>query len=124
MSPISQVEAALAFESAGMVDPAGVHSPRTAAMAGRCFSLEFPQGSAVISVGEEGGALWCYALAGRGRDLTRKADAVLCQIARLSGFRTIGFQTARPGLVRRCRALGYLVTDVVGVGFKMEKAVP
>lgn len=107
-----------------MIDPEGLATPHSVAQAGQCFELDFPQGKAVLSVGGESGALWCYALAGQGRDLTRAADAVLCSIARLSGFRRIGFQTARPGLVRRCRSLGYTVAGVVGCGFKMEKVLP
>lgn len=115
--------AARAFDAAGVLDPEGRATPLSVAMAGQCFELEFPNGRAVISVGHESGALWCYGLAGSGRDMTRTADAVLCRMARLSGFNRIGFQTARPGLVRRCRALGYTVAGVVGCGFKMEKAL-
>jgi hypothetical protein len=106
-----------------VLDPEGLATPQSVASAGRCFELDFPNGQAVISVGHEAGALWCYGLAGKGRDMTRTADAVLCQLARLSGCSRVGFQTARPGLVRRCRALGYTVAGVVGCGFKMEKAL-
>lgn len=121
LAPIPRDQAERVFAAAGVLDPEGLATPRSVAQAGQCFALSFPHGSAVLSVGNEGGVLWCYGLAGQGRDMTRAADAVLCRIARLSGFQRIGFQTARRGLVRRCRALGYTVAGQIGRGFKMEK---
>lgn len=123
LQAIPRDQAQRAFEAAGVVDPEGLATPHSVAMAGQCFAMQFPHGSAVISVGNERGVLWCYGLAGQGRDMTRAADAVLCTMARLSGFDRVGFQTARRGLVRRCRALGYTVAGSVGCGFKMEKAL-
>lgn len=124
LRPIQRDAARRAFEAAGVIDPEGLATAHSVAQAGQCFELDFPQGKAVMSVGPEAGALWCYGLAGQGRDLTLAADAVLCRIARMSGFQRIGFQTARPGLVRRCRPLGYTVAGVVGCGFKLEKVLP
>ena len=114
LQPVSRTEAERAFVAAGATDPEGLATPSSIAAAGKCFQLQFPHGSAVLSVGHESGALWCYGLAGQGRDMTRAADAVLMRLARLSGCSRIGFQTARPGLVRRCKGLGYTVTGVVG----------
>lgn len=91
------------------------------AAAGQCFKLEGKQGQLVISVGGERGVFWCYAAAGSGHRMYLAADAVLCRLAKLSGYLKVGFQTVRPGLVRRAVSLGYRVTEARGCGFAMEK---
>lgn len=124
LQAIPQHLAAQAFAAAGVTDPEGTATPESMARAGKCFRLDVPHGSLVISVGEEGGALWCYAAAGEGQRMYLAADAALTRIARLSGCARVGFQTLRPGLVRRAKSLGYTVTGVKGAGFEMQKAIP
>lgn len=123
LQPLPQHLAAQAFAAADVTDPEGVATPESMALAGKCFRLDTPHGHLVLSVGHEQGVLWCYAAAGQGTRMYLDADAVLCRLARLSGFSLVGFQTRRPGLVRRARSLGYIVTGVKGAGFEMQKVV-
>lgn len=123
LQPIPQHLAAQAFAAAGVTDPEGTATPESMAVAGKCFRMDTPHGHLVLSVGHEQGALWCYAAAGQGTRMYLAADAALCRLARLSGCSLVGFQTLRPGLVRRARSLGYHVTGVKGAGFAMQKAI-
>lgn len=121
LQPVDPRTAAEAFERLGVTDPEGLATPQSMAAAGQCFRLQNAKGQLFMSLGNERGVMWAYAVAGQGSGLYLDADAALCRIARLAGFQRVGFQTRRRGLVRRALSLGYRVTGPKGAGFALEK---
>ncbi len=78
--------------------------------AGDCFELSDESGAAVVVVTVRNGIHWIDAAGGGGgRDLAGAIDATLAA----AGARVIGFQTARPGLVRRAKRQGYRVAGYI-----------
>lgn len=121
---VSSQHAARVFQAAGVIDPEGRASPAGMA-AGTCVRVRAPRGAVVVSYTAEPTRLWCIAAAGEGAgaDRIQACDAVLSLIAKRQGLRLVAFQTARRGLVRRARALGYRVTGRAGRGWIMTKAL-
>lgn len=84
---------------------------------GECFAIDSAQGSAVYVVRVRNKTAWVDAIKGRGdMDITAAVDAVLSGQAQ--GLRSMGFQTARRGLVRKAQARGWRVT-----GWIMQKEI-
>jgi len=120
---LGQAEAAQAFEACAGLDPAGIATPASAAAAGDCYKLTTPRGCLVYSAKVCGDLYWVYAAAGTGQDMTRRGLAAIEYQARQFGCRAVAFQTARRGLVRRTRAMGYQIAAPVGRVFQLEKAL-
>lgn len=110
---ISPDEAAKALQGLDGMDPRGLMQPQDiAAMCsnGQCVEIEHEGGKAVMVLTSRNGVLWVNAAAGAGPVcLTSAMDQAL----QASGARSIAFQTARPGLVRKAKRLGYRVTGYI-----------
>jgi hypothetical protein len=106
-------EAAEALAGLAGLDPRGmVTEADIPAMCehGTCLRVTEGSSSAVVVVCERNGVSWIEAAAGDGPDdLTRAIDDALIA----AGARALAFQTARPGLVRRAKRLGYRVTGYI-----------
>jgi hypothetical protein len=121
---ISREHAACMFQAARVTDPEGLQSAASMAE-GQCVRVRAACGAAAVSYELQPGRLWCIAVAaeGQGADRVRVCDAVLSLIAKRHSLRRLGFQTGRRGLVRRCKALGYIVTGRAGRGWILEKVI-
>lgn len=105
--------------AARLQDPARLSTPDSIAENGDCFSLEVGGHSGVFVVRKKGGQLWvsgAAALASKG--LAAAGLDVMQAIAAQTDCDTVGFQTARPGLVRIAKKQGFAV-----VGFILEKRI-
>lgn len=124
---ISLQDAARAFEACAGMDPEGKATPQSVALSGVCLRCVRDDGAAVVVsvTASADGVLWVHAAAGgdAGRSVCAELDQTLCRIARASGCWAVGFQTMRRGLLRRMQSLGYLVTDTIGPGWILKKAV-
>lgn len=95
-------------------DPLGVMTPADLAQLcerGLCFGVEARGGQAVYVLHVDHAAGLVQVLAAKGAaspDLTMTVLPVI--EAQCAGLRSIAFQTARPGLVRKARRQGYRVT--------------
>lgn len=111
--------AAAVLEAAAMPDPAKRSTPASIAESGECFSLTANGSEGVFVLNRRGGGLWISgAGAVKSEGLTGTGLQVIEQIAKQSDCQRVGFQTARPGLVKLARKQGFKV-----VGFIMEKSV-
>jgi len=105
--------AAYLAELAGR-DPRGIvtaDSIRQSAERGHCFAVNHHSGAqAVYIIAVENGQAWVTACRGEGGavDFTRTLLPAIEHQAQ--GLQAVAFQTARPGLVRKARAMGYQVT--------------
>ena len=105
----------------GIVDPAGMATPRSVAQTGQAYRLQTTAGELVFNVTKTAsGAMWIEAAAGNGADdLTAAGFEMIEAIAQAAAAHSVGFQTARPGLVRKAQRHGYEV-----VGWILKKAMP
>ena len=107
---ISWQEAAQRLQGLEYLDPRGLATAADIApmcqAATHCFRVADAVGDAVIVVHLQNRVAWIEAAAGGGGDnLCRAIDAVVGAL----DADAIAFQTARPGLVRRAKQLGYSV---------------
>ena len=111
--PITAAAAAADLAGLHTLDPRGVMGPGDVlpmCSNGRCFELAGDGGRAVYVVRVLGDVAWIDAThgqAGKGVDLVEAIDAAVT--AQAGGLRRVALQTARPGLVRKLRRLGYSV---------------
>lgn len=116
LTPVSREHAAQAFQN--VPDPTGKSTPESLA-AGPAFELRTSGGSGVFSLERCGNSLWVTAASGRADDdLTAIGLELIEETARQAGCDEVGFQTARPGLVRKAQKQGYQVA-----GWILKKAV-
>lgn len=105
------------MRAAGLSDPAKHHTPESIAASGQCFTLETAGGKGVFVAEKRGSQLWIHgagALASKG--MAADGLPVVEAMARAADCDRVGFQTARPGLVRVAKKQGYKIT-----GFILEK---
>lgn len=102
-----------------MPDPIGQATPESLARNGHSFALQTPGGTLIFTVKTLGACLWIEAGTGRGADdMTAYGAALIEGMAKGAGLASVGFQTARPGLVRKAKKQGYTVA-----GWILKKAV-
>ena len=108
VSEIDAATAARALAGCEGLDPCGmVESVEELASRGRCFAID-GEARAVYVISTNNGCAWVEAVKGEGpADLTRILDAVI--EAQAEGLRSVGCQTARPGLVRKLKRHGWTV---------------
>lgn len=114
VTPIAPAAAAADLAGLHGLDPRGVMRPADVApmcQAGQCFELVGEGARAVYVVRVLGdGVAWidaAHGQAGPGVDLVEAIDAAVS--AQAAGLRRVALQTARPGMVRKLRRLGYSV---------------
>ena len=104
--------AAAALQGVAALDPRGIGTDADmlqAARAGRCFELAGDGVRAVYVLEVHEGSVWVQALRGAGDvDLCEVMDGLVT--AQCQGFKTMGFQTARRGLMRKATRLGWRVS--------------
>lgn len=127
IEPIPAAEAWRAFQACHGLDPEGQATPESVVSAGVCLRMERDDGAAVVvslSASHEG-VLWVHGAVGGNpsRTIFPEMMSAFENIARQSGCWAVGFQTMRRGLLRRVRPLGYLVTDTIGAGWVLKKAI-
>lgn len=111
--------AAAVLEAAAMSDPAKRSTPASIAESGECFQLTADGSEGVFVLQRKGAGLWISgAGAVQSKGLTGTGLQVIEQIAKQSDCQTVGFQTARPGLVRLAKKQGFKVVGVI-----MEKSI-
>lgn len=116
---ISRDQAAKAFTTRPVPDPRGISTPESLADAGTALEVVADGGSMVCVIRREGDRLWIQAAAGAAvQNLTELGLELAEETARQAGLAKVGFQTARPGLVRSAQQRGYQV-----VGWILEKEV-
>lgn len=106
-------QAAQALQGLEALDPRGLmQAADLLAMCrnSRCLQLDTEGGNAVVVVTERNGVVWVNAAAGSAPACLTSA---ITQALSESGARSIAFQTARPGLVRKAERLGYRVTGYI-----------
>lgn len=110
LEEVSQAQAAAVFSVTQVPDPCGTSTPESLASAGQAFELKAAGGSAVFVVRKDGPLLWIQAAAGAAADdLTQVGLELIEEMARQAQCTHVGFQTARPGLVRKASRRGYQV---------------
>ena len=114
---VSRIDAATAaafLSGLAGQDPRGIVTAdtlRQSAERGHCFAVTHASGAqAVYIIAVENGQAWVTACKGEGAavDFTRTLLPAIEHQAQ--GLAAVAFQTARPGLVRKARAMGYQVT--------------
>lgn len=111
------VERAAHFRAADSTETA-----QAMAQSGGFLLTQNGQAFAGFSVKDCGPELWITAAGGSSRhDLTQVLFAVIEACA--AGFRSIGFQTVRPGLIRKAQRHGYRVAGRNGEITIMRKAI-
>lgn len=117
---VTREDAARVMRAAGLRVALDLETPEDLAANGACFTLRTERGEGVFVLSRAGDVLWVDgAGAVSGQGLTEDGFQAFERIARGQGCNAIGFQTTRPGLVRRAERAGFRVA-----GFIMEKAVP
>lgn len=111
---MSREAAAQAMRAAGLRAPLPCDDAEQIAAHGQCFELRTESGVGVFVLRRKGDVLWIDG-AGRieGGGLTEPGIALIREVARRLGCRTVAFETARRGLVRRARKLGARVAGVI-----------
>jgi len=110
VTEISESDAVRAFSVTHVPDPQGTSTPETLAAAGQAFELKAQGGSGVFVVAQQGDMLWVQAAAGHAADdLTQIGLDLVEEMAKQLKCQRVGFQTARPGLLRKAERLGYQV---------------
>ncbi|TAH10516.1 MAG: hypothetical protein EAZ11_12285 [Curvibacter sp.] len=104
-----------------LVDPLGRETLAEAVRGAWCLRLISDKGSMVLCVKSVNGRLWIAAAGAESRQ-SMTADVLAWAMEKARQWRAVGvgFQTARPGLVRRACALGY-VARPCGNGWTLEK---
>lgn len=121
--PASRDQAAAAFRACIGLDPEGRATPESAAAAGESFRLATEAGAVVYTLQMGQGACWIVAAAGTGTGMTESGLEAVEGQARAAGCRVVGFQTIRPGLVRKAQRVGYSVAGQVGRGVILKKSI-
>lgn len=114
-------EAVRAFAACAGLDPERQATPESAADAGELVSFVGPFGVVHCSINFLGRVAWIVAGAGGGNGMAGPVLEAIEKEAKRRGCECVGFQTVRPGLRRIAEARGYVVTDRIGMGVKMEK---
>lgn len=112
LTPISEAEALEELQSTTRNDPTGLATHESIAAAGQAFELQAGGGGGLFVVSKRGAMLWIHAAHGgdSADDLTELGLQLIEEMARRAGCDTVGFQTARPGLVKKTTQLGYKAT--------------
>lgn len=116
---ISTSEAASFLGRHRLIDPQGAETLAGALHGAACFAVEDESGKAVFAAKLHGGKLWISAAAGGGKAAVFDSlESAIVQLAKAAKAESIGFQTARRGLVKKAKGAGYIVT-----GYILEKAI-
>lgn len=119
LNPLSEPEAVAALKDTRRSDPTGEATAESIAAAGQAFEFEAGGGGGVFVVCKRGPMLWIEAAHGRSADdLTDVGLQLVEEMARRAGCTEVGFQTARPGLVKKSERHGYAAR-----GWIMKKKV-
>ncbi len=113
--PIGAAEAASRLQGVAERDPSGLaRSAEDLTRNGQAFAIDGDAGSAVFVVAVRSGCAFVVAAKGSGDiDMTDVLDRVITRGATNDGCKSIAFQTARPGLVRKLTRKGFRVTGWV-----------
>lgn len=123
IQPIDKSAAAAAFAACAGLDPLGLETPHSAAMAGDCFAVSGAAGAVAFSVDFREGGAWIVAAAGGGvSPMAGTALRSMEAFAKARGCAWIGFQTLRKGLHRIAQRRGYSAKPA-GLGFILEKTL-
>lgn len=119
---ISTSEAASFLGRHRLIDPQGAETLDGALHGAACFAVEDESGKAVFAAKLHGGKLWISAAAGNAKPgkaaVFDSLESGILQLAQAAKAESIGFQTARRGLVKKAKGAGYIVT-----GYILEKAI-
>lgn len=109
LTPITEAEALQDLQATTRNDPTGLATHESLAASGQAFELEAGGGGGLFVVSRRGSMLWVHAAHGgdSADDLTELGLELIEEMARRAGCDTVGFQTARRGLVRKTERLGY-----------------
>ncbi len=114
---ITEADACTYLAGFRFIDPHGQPVAEVPVTGGSCFRLQTPAGEAVYVVRLVGSRLWVSAAAGKTVASICPALALMLQEhARQCGALSVGFQTARRGLVRRAQAQGFKVIKIIKAG--------
>lgn len=118
---LSERQACAYLSKFNLMDPLGLESVADVVRGAWCLRLVSDKGSMVLAIKSVNHRLWIAAAAGESRQ-SMAADVLAWAMgkARQWGAAGVGFQTVRPGLVRRACALGYVSTPR-GAGWILEK---
>lgn len=118
---LSERQACAYLSKFNLVDPLGRETLAQAVRGAWCVRLVSGAGSMVLAIKAQNHRLW-IAAAGADSCQSMTADVLAWAMdkARQWGAVGVGFQTVRPGLVRRACALGY-VARPCGNGWTLEK---
>ena len=117
---LDDIRAVLAPAVAPKADAVGKYSLDSLAQGAQCFKVQGDNGEVVAAyiVAAEGDELFIRAAAGRARlDLSDIIDALTEGQAK-GRFKSIAFQTQRPGLVKKSQVHGYEIA-----GYVMRKKI-
>lgn len=100
-------------------DPSGMSTPEGIVAGGDCYRLQDGASDCVFVLKKNRDRMWVEtARAVKSAGLTRYGFNLAEAMSRESGCQRVGFQTARPGLVKIAKKNGYRVVGVI-----MEKAL-
>lgn len=114
-------EAEHAYKACFGLDPEGIATPQSVAMAGASFRLQTKTGELVYTVSKIGREMWIHGAAGAGHGMTRAGLIVIEAMAKANGCGTVAFQTVRRGLVKLAAAAGYETAGAIGTGQILRK---
>lgn len=75
--------------------------------------IETERGTVALALMRRGVELWIQAAGGEGQGMTGPGLEAVEQLARQYGMQSVGFQTRRPGLVRRALRAGYVIDGFI-----------
>jgi len=106
-------QAAPILARAGIVDPLGINTAESIAASGNCFAFDDGADAFVFVLRLRSGVLFVDATAAmQAGQALAKGLPLADEIARQANCRSIVFETARPGLVRRAKKMGYRVASI------------
>ncbi|MBN9407627.1 MAG: hypothetical protein J0H69_00630 [Burkholderiales bacterium] len=120
-----EARAQLGAQSFSLVDAQGAMASLDACLlSAKCFRLESAAGDIVFALEFSQGEAWVTVAAGpTACPMSPALDAALVALARMHSCTSLGFQTARRGLVRVAGRLGWRITCPLPNGWQMERAV-
>lgn len=123
LQKIDKAAACLHLEKFRLVDPLGLATPSSVCAQGECFALDTYSGRLVCVLQLCGSQLWILAAAGTLLNGSVRGLEAIETRARQVQARSVIFQTARPGLVRVTKNIGYSVAQILPAGWVLVKVL-
>lgn len=120
---VAPLDAQRAYSCCKFIDPEGKATPQSVALAGQSFRLQTKTGSLVYTVSMFDRELWIDGAVGAGRGMTRAGLIVIEAMAASWGCQSVGFQTARRGLIKLAKLAGYEAWHPIGTGLILKKKI-